>query len=240
MNLYENIKSNLKEEETSTTPSLENIVNALKDAWNNNIEVEGSNNIGYKKYFKEKYGWDVSTEDLNKAWDIAASSYDNGEPESKSIEIEGKVITSKAEAKEWFDNKIKEYKNTYYFPDVDKANLDKLTNVFGNTYFWENSKLNDSDSQLQENAQDLGVLSLEDVSHKLTQWQEGKIAVWSIPYLHTDRIIDIANVLNKADCSFELGDTICVYSKVGNIFPSGRCSVFSIPEFKNNFHIPQQ
>lgn len=56
--------------------------------------------------------------------------------EDSTITIEGRSFKDKSDAKDWLNEQLAEYGNTYFFPDQVKATLNRLTEHFGNTYFW--------------------------------------------------------------------------------------------------------
>lgn len=100
------------------------------------------------KWF-EDHGWDTSNysqEQYDDDWSDYAKYYDEDEyDEDEYDEDDDSIdwIETRADARRWLNDKQREYGSTYFFPAEEQANLDKLVEKFGNTYFWDREALED-------------------------------------------------------------------------------------------------
>lgn len=111
----------------------------LLDVLSNYFDSIGSNGgstAGFIK-FAENSGIDMSgipNSRVNELWDMVADYVDDAT--DSPIVIDGVEIYDESDAYRWLQSKLNQYGNTYHFPGPDRANLDKLIEKFGNTYFW--------------------------------------------------------------------------------------------------------
>lgn len=115
--------------------SIDEIAQKLLEIWNKDIMFL-SNTNDYLKYFKNKYNWNISKEDFDKAWDLA-SEQEQDDDEDQPLVINGMTFETKEDANNWLNEKLHEYGNTYHFPEEDNDILNKLIEKFGSTYFWD-------------------------------------------------------------------------------------------------------
>ena len=121
---------------------VENWVNELRFKDNMQEELD---------FFKSKYNWNISKDDYRKAWEIATpqiwelmkkvdhDKYEIGEDDEdkQPLEINGMIFETKEDANNWLNEKLREYGNTYHFPEEDNYILNKLIERFCSTYFWD-------------------------------------------------------------------------------------------------------
>lgn len=80
---------------------------------------------------------DISNTDIDEAWDIQASWWDDeDETDGPVILSDGMEIADKSAAYTWLREKVEQYGNTYFWDSSLKNDLNKLIERFGNTYFW--------------------------------------------------------------------------------------------------------
>ena len=103
--------------------------------------AEDSTNSEILKYLSSK-GYDVSdvtNSEIDEAWDLQASwwdEYENEEDDGSVVLNDGMKIKDKEQAYIWLQENIEQYGNTYFWDSSLKNDLNRLIERFGNTYFW--------------------------------------------------------------------------------------------------------
>ena len=101
--------------------------------------AETCNNTKILNYLISK-GYDVSdvtNSEIDEAWDIQASWWDDEEETDGPVVLSNGIeIADKSEAYTWLQENVEQYGNTYFWGSSLKADLNKLIERFGSTYFW--------------------------------------------------------------------------------------------------------